>query len=139
MYTFHDIPLSSGRIVHLDSLHMGRTYADLLQGTPDIKYNETVIARTRRALNGVWGERATHVIPPVSRTIVEAGRKYIRLPELTYYAWLTSGPLRPEWWSASELVVVWFGPRDRDTSIPALVEHAVRDLPWKRLAKHFNY
>lgn len=138
MYTFHELALASGSIARLGDFHVRRTYADLLEGTPDAEYNNKIMTRASIAMEKIWGKRKTHLIAPEIRIITEAGRTFPRLPELTYYAWLTSDPIESPW-CASELVVIWFGPYDLENSVPALVQRAIRDLPWERLAQDFDY
>jgi len=132
------LQLSSGRAVSVDSLHVSRTYAGLLEGFPDDLYNANLIVRASRALVSLWGERATSVIPPKIHSITDAGRTYNRLPEIRYHAWLTSEPMKSPW-CASELVVIWFGPRALGTPLTDILAHAIADIPWEKAAQDFDY
>ena len=136
----YEFRLSSGRLVWLDAVHVSRTYASLLEGSPDDEYNAKLIDRATTALSKTWGERQTHVIPPQTRRITEVGRTYDRFPELRYHAWLTSDPIEDRW-CPSELVVCWFGSPEeyRATPLFDLVARAASDLPWERLARDFDY
>jgi hypothetical protein len=66
--------LAAGRIVSLYALHVGRTYAGVMAGTPDSKYNAQVIERARRQMIPLWSDRPTYVIPPMLRMVTEAAR-----------------------------------------------------------------
>ena len=131
----------SGRRVRVNALHVARTYASLLEGTPDDAYNAALILRAETALNGLWGSRATYVIPPVITLSTEVpGRVYNRLPELRYHAWLTSDALKSGW-CASELVLIWFGsPKEfREKPLIEIADSAASGLEWERWAKDFDY
>lgn len=135
-----DFVLASGRVVRLDALHIDCTYADLVDGIPDAKYNEKILARKRQHLEKVWGQRPTHLISPETRTVEVKSlfaERGIYLPEITYHAWLTSDPIGGES-CGSELVVVWFEHKAAGTGVLGVVERAVRDLPWEQLAKDYD-
>lgn len=51
--------LASGRVVSLTALHVERTYAGLMEGSPDANYNDRLIEQERRRMTPIWGERPT--------------------------------------------------------------------------------
>ena len=132
------LELSSGRIVGVHELHLARTYACLLGGTPDSKYNELIIERARCRMMPVWGERPTYVVPPMVRIITEAGRTYPRLPEVQYHVWLESEPLS-EHWCGSQLVVICFGPPQHQAPVAEILGPLLRDVPWEQVAQNFDF
>lgn len=128
-----NIRLSSGYDVKLDAFYSEHTYAGLLEGLPDVAMNAEILDGALRQMTPLWGQRATHVIPPKAQH--EEGRPIF--PTLTHFAWLTSGrPINKEY-DGSELVVVWFAPEQLDHSLSAIISEAIRDIPWASLAKDF--
>lgn len=138
---WNEFLIESDRRIRLDDLHVSRTYASLLEGTPDDAYNTALIERAETALNGTWGPRPTYVVPPQPSVCTEIPwRPYPRLPELRYHARLTSNPLKPQW-STSELVLIWFGSSKefREKALIEIVASAASNLEWERWAKDFDY
>jgi hypothetical protein len=133
-YKDYEIVLSSGRVVRLQGFHVARTYVGLLEGAPDADYNRRVLASARERVTRLWGDRPTYLIDPEPHSEFLTGRVCVRLPEITYHAWLESGPI-DQVFAYSELVVSWFGPYAGETPIPKLVHQAIRDLPWEPLAR----
>lgn len=130
--------MSSGRVVSLDELRIRLTHAGLLEGSPDPEYNQWRVQREVRAPLPIWGERPTYVCTPTMRRVTEAGRSYDRLPELCYHAWLSSHPIDPSQ-DGSELVAIWFGPREPDVPLREIVTRALEHIPWEEIAKDFEY
>lgn len=130
--------LNSGRVVQLDDLHIALTYAGLLEGIPDAEYNERLVQQAIRAMVPIWGERPTYLCSPKTRRVTEAGRSYERLPELRYHAWLTSHPMDPRWCD-SEVVAIWYGPKEPDVPVRHIVIRDLKDLPWEQCAQDLNY
>jgi len=128
--------LDCGRVVGIVGLYLMPTYASLLEGVPDAKYDDMLIARFRKGVSAFWGDRPVHVIPSQSyHLLTEVGRTSRWMPPVTYYAWLQSGAMSDSDNFASELVVIWFGERERDITLFETTKRALRELSWKELAK----
>lgn len=138
--TISEIPLASGRFLKLEAFYIDRTYASLLEGATSAADTRARLAAAARRMQPLWGERNTYVIKPEGCDLEENGREdCARLPEMTYYAWLTSEPTHPDF-CGSELVVVYFASEAEVASEPfAQLNHLIRDLPWDRLAQNFDF
>jgi len=129
---------SSGRRLWLDALYVTGTYAGVLEGTPSIQSNNSLIRGSATAMERLWGARATYVVPPERRIVEDGGVRFETLPSTVFYAWLTSTPVNPEW-CGSELVVVWFDEEPTRDPLPSLLMKVMANLQWELLAKDFDY
>jgi hypothetical protein len=128
--------LDCGRVVGMVGVHVMPTYAGLLEGVPDSKLDAGLIKQSRERVSSLFGERPVHVIPPKTYHLLTEGRRTSRwMPPVTYYAWLESGALDGSDNFASELVVIWFGERERETTLFETAKRALRHLAWEELAE----
>src|ERR1700722_15231273 len=96
--------LDCGRSVAVDALYFQRTYLSLLEGRPTRELNDSILAKVRKEMVPLWGERKGY-IPPTA--IDETDPEHPVLPSVRFTAWLTCyQPIR-EPNAGSELVVVW--------------------------------
>jgi len=133
----HSFYLSSGRVVHVNALHVSRTYANFLAGGRSVRANEKLILDAAIALEPLWDERPVHVISPPTG-IIGRGRfgPEVALPPLRYHAWLTSDPL-DSGRGGSELVLAWFGDECLDPF--NYLAQVARGLMWEELARDWDY
>ena len=132
------IQLTSGRKVHLESLHIEPTYAGLLEGSPDAATNASIMKRATSRMDLVWGHRRTVVIEPKIESYDFDDKRHPRLPACLYTAWLISESVS-RMSCGSELVVVWFGPWEFDTGLGNSIQEAVKDVAWEANARDFDY
>jgi hypothetical protein len=134
---------TSGRVLLLDALHIEETYVGLDEGTPNTKYNETLMSSwVKRRVAELFGNRCpVYVVPPISTPapidgeVLHDGEEW--LPDYSYYARLRSGRLNSgAGWS--ELVVVSFGVADVNAPLADIVAPGVRELPWDDLARNYD-
>lgn len=124
-------PLSSGRIVTIEALHVSDTSEDI----PRVEYEAQFIESARRYGRVLWQEpRATYVIPPEHQVITEGSHVYTRIPPLVYHARLVCfEDFKDD--VMSELIVIWFGNPEPQRGLLDIVSHAAKDVPWDELAR----
>ena len=129
------LTLDCGRKVSVDSVHYAWTYRSLLEGRPTPELNRRILDRALTQMEGVWGKRKVHLLPPPVNTTDPA---HPVLPPVQLWAWLTGCPVR-ESFMASELVVAWFAGECENEPLAQVVFRAVRALPWDELAEDFDW
>jgi hypothetical protein len=113
-----DFSLVCNRGVDIEAFHMEETYAGWLEGAIVEEYNDQLISQARSRLDKLWGfSGAVYVIPPASRIV--------RFHSIGRHC-------------GSSLVVIWFGERERELPVHAMVEAACRYVPWDQYAKDFD-
>ena len=128
-YTF---PLTSGRMVTIEGLHVSDTGEDNVRA----EYESQYIDSARRYGNVLWSEpRSTFVIAPEHvRVAYGAIPPYKRLPLLVYHARLVCyEDFKDD--VMSELIVIWFGEPEPHTGILDIVSRATKEIPWEELAR----
>ena len=157
VYNCHcSLRLNSGREVTLDQLTQSRTYAGLLEGTPDRKSNdlslEWLLARARK---DPASKGKPYLVEPVRRSFlrVEGDMQYVldqqsdrppefrRIPE-----WLlpiecigifrSHSPARDHTKDASSLTVVW---HQDDFGIDSQAVERLRSVDWEQYAVDWEY
>lgn len=124
------LTLSDGRQVQLVAFHTDRTYSGLLLGSPTPAINKRIIEEVYSRIQRLWHEgRPVHLMPPV--TVKD------RLPPLVNIAWLESEPMN-EGFFGSYLIVAWFTPVQWERPIHTIVNEAIKDLDWNRLAVDYD-
>lgn len=126
--------LSTKPLVSLTALVMMPTYASLLGGLPDPDSDAGLILQARDRARALWGDRPTHVIVPTYEYAIDAGRAHLRLPPVTYYAWLESDAIQGSTKLCSQLVVIWFGRLGGYSDLMEYVRNSLRSLPWDEVA-----
>jgi uncharacterized protein (TIGR02996 family) len=127
--------LDCGRWVAVDAFDCMRTYIGLMEGRPNRDMNEHILEGARTRMRPVWGERMTHLVPPV---IDESDPEHPVLPPVCLTAWLTCyQPIR-EPNAGSELVVVWFRGEFAGEPMEQVIFEGIRGLAWEELAADFE-
>jgi hypothetical protein len=131
-----DLKLEGGRLVVLDELHIGRTYAGWGAGQPTDEDNaEQLLIVTKRARKLYDPSTQVHVIEP--QYALDGGIK--KLP--TYYFagdFLSFDPARDREQHASCLTIVWF----QEARSPLLSDEnaaKIRVVAWEQLAHDFMW
>ena len=130
-----DLTLESGRLVVLDGLHIGRTYAGWGAGQPTDEDNaEQLLIVAKKAKKLYDPSTRVHVIEPQYSPDSEGIRK---LPPY-YFAgdFLSFYPARDQDEHASCLTIVWF----QETLSPLLSDEnaaKIRLVAWAQLAHDF--
>ena len=122
--------LRSDRIVELVRLHVDKTYAGLLEGTPAVA--------TPHVLAGAHEDVARLLSPGQPLLIIHDGTT--ELPSYRLIAEFESHPgvntTDPDW--GSRLFVCWFVDEPGDTSINALVQSVLPSVNWEAHAEDFD-
>jgi uncharacterized protein (TIGR02996 family) len=126
--------LDCGRRVYVDAFYCHDTYIGLLEGRPNRQMNEEILERARTRMRPLWGERKTHLVPPV---IDESDPRHPVLPPVCLTAWLTCCQPVQEPNAGSELVVVWFRAALAGELMEQVIADGIRALPWEELAEDF--
>lgn len=126
--------LDSKRSVSITALVIMPTYLTLLAGLPDPDFDAELILQARKRAHDLWGIRPTHVIAPTYAYDTDAGRSHLRLPPVTFYAWLESAALPGSAKPRSQLIVIWFGRHDVYVDLLQTVKDSLQSLSWEELA-----
>lgn len=142
--TLARISLASGRSVELTSLTISSTYGGLLEGYPNARMNDALIARLRSRRESAYCSQPTHVItPPRSRPEPDQGSARMpfgpveTLPAVYCEGSFCSGPVDGELdpvLHESRLMVVWF-QEDLARPVADFAAAAVHGLAWNDLAE----
>jgi hypothetical protein len=142
--TLARISLASGRSVELTSLSISSTYGGVLEGYPNARMNDALIARLGSRRGPAGGSQPAHVIrPPRSRR--GEGQESVRmpfgpvqaLPPVYCEGSFRSDPIARELDTVlheSRLTVVWF-QEDLAAPVVDFVAAAVHELAWDDLAE----
>ena len=130
------IELTCGYSVDLAAFHTEFTYAGfgILAGIPTPDMNAQVLGIAPRRMVPVWGERTTHIIPP----LVGKYEGHDVFPVIMNFALLKANPIKPGF-DESELVVGWFEDNQQEEFLIKIVSQAIRDIPWASLAMDYNF
>lgn len=138
------INLTAGRSVELTRLAISSTYSGMLEGYPNRRMNDALIARLGHRRESAYGSLPAHVITP-RRGLPgpDDGSAPMpfgpveTLPPVYCEGFLRSGPvyegLDPVLYE-SRLLVVWF-QEDLASPVADFAATAVRELPWNDLAE----
>jgi len=142
--TLARISLSSGRSVELTSLTISSTYGGLLEGYPNARMNDALVARLGRRRELACSSQPAHVIaPPRLRPDPAQGSGQMpfgpveTLPPVYCEGSFRSGPVDDEIdpvLYVSWLVVVWF-QEVLARPVADFAAAAVRGLAWEALAE----
>jgi hypothetical protein len=142
--TLARISLASGRPVELTSLTISSTYGGLLEGYPNTRMNDALIARLRSRRESAYSSQPAHVItPPRSRPGPDQGSARMpfgpveTLPAVYCEGSFRSGPVDEELdpvLHESRLMVVWF-QEDLARPVADSAAAAVHGLAWDDLAE----
>ena len=138
------ISLSSGRSVELTSLTISSTYGGLLEGYPNARVNDALVARLGRRREFAYSSQPAHVIAP-PRLRPESGQGSGRmpfgpvetLPPVYCEGSFRSGPVDDELdpvLYVSWLMVAWF-QEDLARPVADFAAAAVHGLAWEALAE----
>jgi hypothetical protein len=141
------IGLASGRTVELTGLEISSTYGGFLEGYPNARVNDALIARLGRRRELPYGSQPAHVIAPL-RSIPEPTEGSARmpfgpvetLPAVYCQGSFRSARINEELDPAlhrSWLMVTWF-QEDLSSPVPGFVTAAVHHLAWDELAEDFE-
>ena len=136
-----EVNLDDGRALRAVSVLMRETYSGLLEGYPNELGNQRILERIPGEAADALGDWPVHVVEPPVRVVDRETHKpfgpELRLPGCWIAAQLDSGPVDARM-HASAAIVVWF----QDEAVPIPAESALpalRQLPWNRLARDFEY
>ena len=127
--------LSCGVVVELSAMYSENTYAGWLEGFPSSEHNADILARALTRMDAMWGKRATHLIQPTMSEFI--GRPV--LPSYTHFAELNSYEGIAPGSDGSSLVVIWLSDMAPDLSLPEVIKLAVADVPWREVAKSWEW
>lgn len=130
-----NIQLNCGQTVSVEAFMYDLTYAGLIEGTPNESLNTWIIERALTRHEALWGERQIYMIPPVM-DVSDPARP--TLPRLNLHVWLCSESINPMF-DGSQLVVTWFVDECHMQPLAEVLSSAIRHLPWKQLARDFDY
>lgn len=134
--------LRRGRRITLREVHIELTYGGLLEGYPNAKVNDHILARLPGRAQALLGTRPVHVVPP-HRTVVPSHRAteplgpMEKLPAITCLGTFESAPVSVGGDTAfdySALLVVWLQDQAAPLIAAPVIEQ-LRDLPWASLAQ----
>jgi hypothetical protein len=138
------ISLSSGRSVELTSLTISSTYGGLLEGYPNARVNDALVARLGRRREFAYSSQPAHVTaPPRLRPESDQGSGRMpfgpveTLPPVYCEGSFRSGPVDDELdpvLYVSWLMVVWF-QEDLARPVADFAAAAVHGLAWEALAE----
>jgi hypothetical protein len=138
------ITLTSGRDIALTGLEVFSTYGHFLEGYPNVRINDRLLARLSQRKQSAYWTPPVHVIDPPRRRLdsVDDGRRRPfgpaeALPPIYCRAAFRSHPVDEELDQVlyrSYLTVYWF-QEDIVEPVPAFVATAVRHLDWRDLAE----
>jgi len=116
----------------VNSVYFQDTYQSLLVGRPSREMNDRIIRRAMDEMCPIWGDRRTHVVPPVED---ESDPSHPVLPPVRFTAWLACcDPIQPGN-AGSELVVVWFRSECLEQPLDRIISDGIHPLPWDELAQ----
>lgn len=121
--------------IKVDGLHLGLTYAGLLDGLPNASVNLEIVDYFKRSLTDVWGKRPTLVVWPLGQdpNTIE------RLPDWTCALWASSSFADDADGDGTELIVVWFEPGIDHTPVLELAAAIVRHVEWRVHAQGWRF
>lgn len=136
------VSLASGRSVELTDLKISSTYGGMLEGYPNPRLNDALIARLSKRREYAYCSQPAHVIPPPrSQPDQGAGRLPFgpveTLPPVCCEGSFRSGPVNEELdpvLHESWLMVVWF-QEDLSRPIADIAAAALHGLAWEDLAE----
>ena len=125
------IKLDSGIEVKVDSFIFGRTYAGLIEGSPNKSLNKRIFKHAKYPVSS-WGIRKVLKIKPTKKEF------RTELKPICCAVWLTSEPIKFKY-HGSELVVIWFGKLLEGKPIEEIIKEGIKGIDWKKNAKDFYY
>jgi hypothetical protein len=137
-----DFTLRSKRSIWARSYFILETYAGILEGTPDEKFNERMLQSLPDRLRTIFGGLPVHILEPtlVFSELASQRRGYevLLLPPVCIAAVFTSSPARDESMHASGLTIAWFQEHD----FPIVSEEnqlRLSEMIWEETAVDFEY
>ena len=122
--------LDCGRIVYLDSLQYCRTYAGLLGGRPNQRFNDEITVRACANAN-----RPVHLVPPI---IDNSDPQHPSLPPVETSADLwCNDPIGDG--MGSHATIVWYRETWDDQSLKDVVLDGIRHVTWNSVAVDFDW
>ena len=122
--------------IRIDSIHISRTYAGVLEGLPS---TEESIEHAKHLARELWGDRPTVVIPPATTPLRqprvnhrEQSLPRERCPEWLILAWLEGPALKDG--DGSQLIVIWFQDAP-GFEVPGMLLHDLACDTWEKHAK----
>lgn len=132
-----DLTLADGRLVLLDELYIGRSYAGLMVGRVTGEITEEEVRRIAQKVQRLFGSDVpVHTVDPSLLTDERGAR---RLPPY-YFAgyFLSTVPAKDQEQHASSLAVIWF---QESLTPPITDDNRVKmaAIPWNELALDFRW
>jgi hypothetical protein len=129
--------------VFADEIHIGRTYAGLLEGVPHDKLNKDILASLPEQMQSIFGAAPVYVLPPEIERRSEphpmgGSRQIALMPSVQLAArFISYDSLTPDG-DASQVIIVW-----HQHTLTPLIADSVRiqleRLNWADIAQDFNY
>jgi len=138
---FPEIPFPDGRRAFAAEVHIDRTYAGLLEGTPTEKLNQEILSEVPRTMHRIFGDCPVFVLPPVVQRstrqhpvlgVVEDATMPAVQVAMRFVSYEPISPGR----HASQLVIVWH----QDTwspEIPDFIREQLTRIDWNAVAQDF--
>jgi hypothetical protein len=123
--------LDCGRSVYLSRIEYNRTYGGLYAGSPNEKYNNTLIENARSRTH-----RPAFVVPP---KIDNSEPEHPTLPPIEMIAevWCND-PISPEW-MGSHLAIIWYREAWENESLREVVQDGIGGVDWDNVAVDFDW
>ena len=138
-----EVIVEKDRKVTVQAIYQWATYGGLLEGLPNARMNEQIIARARQRSSQLSGGYTPYLIEPIQTPIAYEGKYPFGIPaelpaiiclaELKYYE-----AVRNPRMDYSSLGVLWF-QEQYAFPIAADILKAMESIPWSQIAAEFEY
>jgi hypothetical protein len=130
--------------ITVQSLHVSRTYAGLIEGLPNASMNDRIVRWSIEDGERLVGKPVVLVPPevvivPISSHSPNVAETYPRLPSLTCIAELLTYTARDPDRLGSTLTVVWFTNDVTGGALERSLAAAVRGLDWWKHSRDFDW
>lgn len=140
---FAELQLKNGRKIYANEVHMDRTYAGLLEGSPDDESNEFFLEALPRKMQRIFTDTPVYILPPeIERQTrphpLHGSIEVASMPPIEIAMRFVSHVSLTSEGHASQLVIVWH----QHTAIPMLpdaIRAHLENLEWSAHAKDFQY
>lgn len=130
--------------VHLDTLHVSRTYAGLFIGTPHSRLNKRIVERAVENATSLVYSRPVVLVPPVrtshqtstSFPSDQGDRTYEELPQYLCTGSFTSHVTRDPLAHGASLTLVWF---QAESPLLHGIQPSLETIEWWSSAEEFCY
>jgi len=140
---FAELQLKNGRKIYADEVHMDRTYAGMLEGTPDDETNQFFLDALPRTMQRIFSNAPVYILPPeIERQTrphpLRGSIEVASMPPIEIAMRFVSHASLTSEGHASQLVIVWH----QHTANPMMTDNIrarLENLDWNAHAKDFQY